>query len=101
MVVLPTKCPYIFFGWVVGVPKLFWADGMIVVQDCSEDDFLKGLKYAVATSNTFFKTLRSCGVFIAEPKKSVVYFVGQAMCVSLSILVLGFHVWYIPLISFG
>ena len=66
--------------------------GLIVVQDCSEDDFLKGLKYAVATANMFFRSLRSCGVFIEEPMKSVVYFADQAMCVSLSNLVLGFHV---------
>lgn len=53
-----------------------------VFEDCSGDDFLQGFRYAVATSNMFFRTLRSCGVFIKDPEKSTVYHVGQEMCAS-------------------
>lgn len=51
-------------------------------KDCSHDDFLQGLKYAVATSNLFFRTLRACGIFIMDPMKSILYHAGQEMYVS-------------------
>ena len=56
---------YINCFWVFFLRILY-----LQLQDCSRDDLLQGLKYAVATSNLFFRTLRKNGVFIWEPAKS-------------------------------
>ena len=56
----------------------FW--GKITTKDYDDDDFVQGLRYAVACTNLFFRTLRECGVFIYEPQKTVVYHAGQQMC---------------------
>ena len=71
--------PLTFFDW----PK-----------DCSHDELLQGLKYAVAASNLFFKTMRSCGVFIMQPMKDILYHAGQEMCASWTHFKFRFHnIW--------
>ncbi|CAK9014188.1 Uncharacterized protein SCF082_LOCUS12240 [Durusdinium trenchii] len=55
-------------------------DWVYLRKDCSNDEFLQGFRFAVATSNLFFRVLRQCGVFIHEPQKSLVFNVGQQMC---------------------
>lgn len=48
--------------------------------DYQEADLLKALAYTVAASNMFFRTMRSHGVWVPEPDRTVVLHSGEAMC---------------------
>ena len=49
-------------------------------MDYREADLLKALAYTVAASNMFFRTMRSHGVWVPEPDRTVVLHSGEAMC---------------------
>ncbi|CAL1145527.1 unnamed protein product [Cladocopium goreaui] len=89
--ILPDSCHCFHLGWGIDLGSsalvLLAYDTALVLQWLEDflepdggDDLVQGLKYALATANLFFRTLRSCGVFIEGAKKELVFFAGQQMC---------------------
>ena len=65
---------------------------------------LQGLKVGVASANMFFRTMRSCGLWVEEPHRSVVLATAKSMCelwflklmaVCLSFVHMGYNVVYL------